>query len=371
MSDEFDARRAMLTALSEPGGPLTIDAPHATINDRRYFRMIDGEPTPTRARHDLHTQILTQWQASQSKVRRERVAVLMAGPPGAGKSTAQTHLLGERIEQYRRLDADEFKRQLLEYAVANGTLQEMLPPELRSPAGEPARFYPNELSALVHRESSLLLETAVEQSIARGENVIIDGTLAWKPWAVQLVTDLDRKGYSISIADVEAPHEVASERIVQRWQEGHLAALSAPETDMAAQMGGRWVPQSAVDRLFPIETTADGVEQRGKSVSQSNAQAICEMYESVLQYDMYWTEAADRGAELFEQRRRNAAGEMETTFTARLREAEPEHAKTAALKHAPPPRTQAPNPLGHDTHRPPDMHSPNLGPGHTGPTMGL
>ena len=87
---EFEDRRAFLTSLSTPGGPLTIDAPHATINDRRYFRRIKGEPVPTRP----WLRILADWRASRTQVRRDRVGILMAGPPGAGKSTAQAHLVG-------------------------------------------------------------------------------------------------------------------------------------------------------------------------------------------------------------------------------------------------------------------------------------
>jgi len=336
VADELEQRRALLTSLSEPGGPLTIDAPHATINDRRYFRMVDGEPVPTPARRDLHARILAQWNSSQSNIQRNHRAVLMAGPPGAGKSSAQAELLGDQVEQYRLLDADEFKRQLLEEAVADGSLQEMLPPELRTAAGDPGRFYPNELSALVHRESSILLETAVEQSLSRGEDVIIDGTMAWKPWAVQLVTDLERKGYAISIADVEAPQHVAAERIVQRWQKGHMAALAAPATDVAAQMGGRWLPASAVDRMFPEKREPDGLPLHGRSVSEVNSQEITDMYVAVLQYDMYWTANASKGAEHVERRERAAGGAMEQTWVAPL-DPEAAEAKAAVMSDFPQP----------------------------------
>ncbi|MDI9979492.1 zeta toxin family protein [Rhodococcus sp. IEGM 1307] len=204
----------MPASLSTPGGPLTIDAPHATINDRRYFRRIDGEPVPTRPRLRLHERILADWRASRTQVRRDRVSILMAGPPGAGKSTAQAHLVGGRAQGWRHLDADEFKLRLLATADADGSLQQLLPEELRARPGQPSRFYPNELSALVHIESNLLLETAVAQSLSLGENVIIDGTMAWKPWATELVTYLEREHYTIHIADVEASRGIATARIV-------------------------------------------------------------------------------------------------------------------------------------------------------------
>jgi len=167
-TDEFEDRRAFLSSLSIPGGPLTIDAPHATINARRYFRRIDGEPVPTRPRLRLHERILADWRASRTLVRRDRVSILMAGPPGAGKSTAQTHLVGEHPQGWRHLDADEFKLRLLAAADADGSLQQLLPEELRAKPGQSSRFYPNELSALVHIESNLLLETAVAEALSGG-----------------------------------------------------------------------------------------------------------------------------------------------------------------------------------------------------------
>lgn len=143
--------------------------------------------------------------------------------------------------------------------VADGSLQQLLPEELRATPGQPSRFYPNELSALVHVESNLLLETAVAQSLSvGGENVIIDGTMAWKPWATELVTRLERERYTIHIADVESSREIATARIVHRWQQGLTAALTASGDDPAARMGGRWLPVSAVDRLFTDTRLPDG-----------------------------------------------------------------------------------------------------------------
>ncbi|TQC40143.1 hypothetical protein EEB14_56280 [Rhodococcus sp. WS4] len=313
---EFEDRRAFLTSLSTPGGPLTVDAPHATINDRRYFRRIDGEPIPTRTRLRLHERILADWRASRTQVRRDRVSILMAGSPGAGKSTAQAHLVGERARGWRHLDADEFKLRLLAAAVEDGSLQQMLPEELRAAQGHPSRFYPNELSALVHIESNLLLETAVAQSLSVGENVIIDGTMAWKPWAIELVTRLERDRYTIHVADVEASRELATARIVHRWQQGLTAALNASEDDPATRMGGRWLPISAVDRLFTDTRLPDGKPLHDRSVSELNAREVSEESPAVTRYDLYRTFAVDQGPEHIERRERTTGGRLERTWSA-------------------------------------------------------
>ncbi|MCQ4117581.1 hypothetical protein [Rhodococcus tibetensis] len=80
-TNELDDRRAFLASLCTPGGPLTIDAPHA-INDRRYVRRIDGEPIPSRARLRRHGRILADWRSSHAQVRRDRVSILPNGSAG-------------------------------------------------------------------------------------------------------------------------------------------------------------------------------------------------------------------------------------------------------------------------------------------------
>ncbi|MGU3587382.1 hypothetical protein ACLBYD_30090 [Rhodococcus sp. C26F] len=140
---DIDARRAYLASLSTGDGPLRPDAPHATVNNRRWFRRIDGAAVPTSARRRLHEQILGQWRAANPHVVRERSAIVMAGPPGTGKSSTHDRLFhGRDRRRWRELDADVFKRYLLEAALGEGTVDELLPPQLRAASEEGQRTLP-------------------------------------------------------------------------------------------------------------------------------------------------------------------------------------------------------------------------------------
>jgi predicted kinase len=107
-------------------------------------------------------------------------------------------------------------------------------------AGE--RFWPRELAAIVHEEAAILVERAVKDSTARGENVIIDGTLANAEKASRLADRLHQGRYTIQIASVDGPHDVIAQRIAHRWRTDYLAAERGTAVGAAAQLGGRWVP---------------------------------------------------------------------------------------------------------------------------------
>jgi hypothetical protein len=82
MSDELDARRQRFEELSAAGGPLTSRSPQATVSNREWFGD-DGRPSPARA--DLQQRIVDEFQAEARAVPTDRQAVIIAGPPGAGR----------------------------------------------------------------------------------------------------------------------------------------------------------------------------------------------------------------------------------------------------------------------------------------------
>lgn len=57
-----------------------------------------------------------------------RHAMVMAGPPGAGKSTLRRGPLRDELVGHVVLDVDDIKRKLLEIAQADGTYESFLKP---------------------------------------------------------------------------------------------------------------------------------------------------------------------------------------------------------------------------------------------------
>jgi len=107
--DAVAAHRETVRVLARPGGPLSPESPHASTHNPAWFT---GAQT-TAVRDELHDRLIAEYRAAHSAARDERRAIVLAGPPGAGKSTVLTEVLGEDAPGWVRVDADEFKRALL------------------------------------------------------------------------------------------------------------------------------------------------------------------------------------------------------------------------------------------------------------------
>jgi predicted kinase len=233
-------------------GPLASNGARATALLARNLR--HSRPTPERDR--LWTDIHQQYLARQSGVERDgHAALLTAGAPGAGKSTAVARL-GLVDEGWRRLDADIVKDYLVQELAGAGDVDDVLAVQL----ADGRTVMPRELAGLVHAESVLILDRIRADCLRRGENVVIEGTLAWEPAGRQLLAQLSGRAYrEVSIVDVEVPRELARAQAVARWWAGRC--------DPASELGGRWVPLSVIDRVYP-----DAHERH--SVCAANARAL-------------------------------------------------------------------------------------------------
>ncbi|MCA4135644.1 hypothetical protein [Arthrobacter sp. M4] len=89
--------RAYLEALGADDGPLTARSRHATSQNPEWFNVRRGEPRL--GRRQLHAEMLARFTDAHPEVRRDRKAIVLAGPPGAGKSTAQNAFIRETRTQ--------------------------------------------------------------------------------------------------------------------------------------------------------------------------------------------------------------------------------------------------------------------------------
>jgi len=272
----------LIRSLSKPGKPLTADAPTATINNPEWFVRRAVAP----ARRNLWNKILRTNLATSGNVEIGHKAILLAGPPGAGKSTVVSHLASALTAGFLTIDADVFKIALLDEALSDGSYESFIKPDaVKEYEQSGQKFFPMELSALVHAESSMIAQEQRLQALQEGNNVIIDTILSDEDVARRLVAQLVGQGYSIHLIDVEASYEVSHERVTKRWIQAYKEAL-----DGAVTLGGRWVPSEYIRGIFKTED--------GKAVSEGIARMIADECPSVEKYQVYRVLDVDAEAEL-------------------------------------------------------------------------
>ncbi|WP_422117749.1 zeta toxin family protein [Brachybacterium sp. UNK5269] len=272
-SEEIQRHIDVVRALSRPGEALGADAPTASIRNSQWW--VAGHPTPSRER--LHRRLRTQVWESAPDVLQERQALVLAGPPGAGKGSVKGDVLGARLATYRNVDADEFKELLLDEAGRDGSLEGWLKPDtIRDLEVEGERFFPLELASLVHEESSYLARLLRDRAIAAGDNIVVDTVLSGEASALELGDRLAAEGYRVQVVDVEVPFKLSEKRIRSRWQREYQAAI-----DGRSDLGGRWVPSEYARDVF------DGPE--GRSKPEHNARVLAEQCSAVADFRVYRT----------------------------------------------------------------------------------
>ena len=189
--EAIDSHREAVRAYAKPGGPLSTDSAYATTRNVEWFRQGAAGPEPRASRVRLHARLVAEAVDAYPNRRQDHRAIVLAGPPGAGKSTVLAEVLGKGRDDWLTVDADEFKRALLLAAVDDGSYELSIKPDVikeRESAGE--RFYPLELASLVHEESSMLAKQLLSQAMADGTNIVIDTVLSSSATAQQLGRDL-------------------------------------------------------------------------------------------------------------------------------------------------------------------------------------
>lgn len=241
--DQIATHRESLRALCGPGGDLRLDSPHATMSNPRWF---SDAKTPRRARLELHERLQERFSADDAPT--EGRALILAGPPGAGKSTIFEKLF--TAGEWRVLDPDRFKIDLLREAVDDASYGAFLKPEsVRDLEAAGERWFPLELASLVHEESSFLSQRARHNACGRKINVAIDAVLGDQQKAVALGQQLMAAGYvEIQVVDVEATYEQSRARTDYRWEKGYRAAIDSGDPNYVGD--GRWVPSEFGRSLY-------------------------------------------------------------------------------------------------------------------------
>ena len=209
---------------------------------------------------DLRDEVAEEYRAMSPDAPADgRAAIITAGPPGAGKSTALDVLLDE----HRRIDPDAVKDLLLGRLEAAGLLEVRHGFSLLD--GQPVR--PGELAWWVHRASTDVADLVRLTSLARGENFAMEGTLVWDEIVGQYNGELLRSGYeTLIVLDVEVSLPVAIEQARQRWWQGR--------GDLTG-VGGRFVPDAVVAAFYPDNSKVSVCATRAREMySEANDSGI-------------------------------------------------------------------------------------------------
>lgn len=287
-----------LEELTAPGGPIGAAAPTATHLQPQ--NLLAGRPSLARAR--LRKQIIRDFFAQNTRVKRDRQAVIMAGPPGAGKSSAQRQRIPAGEAGYWRvIDPDEFKLRLLRHAIQSGEYEALVPERARQLMEGGEEFAPGEFAALVHEESSALAKMAAQQAFDRGERVVVDGVHASPEKIRARIAQLAASGYiAVDIICVDGPREATRARVIGRWADAYARYTAGGGLEEGLR--ARYVPEHITAGLY-----AD--DERFSACAPAVAQAVRSAPPGMdVRAEVYYVAAADRQGEPWKSYRRDAAG---------------------------------------------------------------
>lgn len=201
-------------------------------------------------------------------------AIIMAGPPGAGKSKGvaavrtalgpkEAERLGVVDDGFITVDADDVKQVLLGNPVAGLDVDPELVGQAREhwdrliadhaprPLADGRPLLRGELSTLVHQLSTDTANDAREQLMAEHVNITIEGTLQWmepsgKGQGPRLINALRTEQYTqVTIVAVDTPQQMCLEAAHQRW------ITPRSQGDVTA----RYTPPAAVTSMFTPNNT--------------------------------------------------------------------------------------------------------------------
>lgn len=237
-----------LEHMCAPGQPLHVEARDASWRLHTPFGVGPHGAIYDAERLRLHEAVIETYLSEHGGTvpRDGLAAIVTAGPPGAGKSTALDS--DSNYKTWRRIDADRVKTMLLDFDVTALGSRSPYRDLLDTVLPDGSSLMPMELAGLVHHESTRIADEIADRCRAEGENLIIEGTLAWSDQGDRLAHQFATSGYeSLRLVLVEAEMDVVIERALSRWWQGRAAG--AP--------GGRFTPAAAIAALYDLSDTPD------------------------------------------------------------------------------------------------------------------
>ena len=137
---------------------------------------------------------------AEERVKKDRQAFIILGPPGAGKSTWKRKLC--KIYGTSCPDVDDIKKALPEYGDGVG-------------------------ASAVHEESADIGAVVARNQFEKGNNVVLEKIGFRKATVNALISTLKERNYDVHLIDVDVPMEVAMERMLKRFHEtGRFISLA-------------------------------------------------------------------------------------------------------------------------------------------------
>ena len=232
--------------LSVQGGPFDAWGPNSTYQN--YLKY--GSTTRfTPEREALHERLLDKYKETHGydKISSSNKAIMMAGAPGAGKSTTLKRALDGSPDTYLPIDPDAFKVLLIEEAIKSGEINTFYNiPEVKQLTDQGEKFFPMDFGSLVHQESTYLAEELLKDAQREDKNVILDRVYSNPSTLQQDIDRLQKKGYQdISLINVEVTQENSHNRVYSRWEHDYTHTLTTGQG-----LGGRPVPAEFIDSVF-------------------------------------------------------------------------------------------------------------------------
>jgi predicted kinase len=184
-----------------------------------------GNEVWSHERRLLHDSLLRALYARAAAVPCERLAIIVGGLPGAGKSTVLRQHADADLSRYLTINPDHIKEEMV----------------LRGLIPQVAGLTPMESARLAHEESSDIAKRLAHRAQADGKNVIWDVTMSRPQTCVDRIAALAAAGYArIDAIFVQVPLHVSLRRADSRHRAGHDAYRAGWGA------GGRFVPAELI-----------------------------------------------------------------------------------------------------------------------------